>query len=103
MVLIFCGQVLSFIAIHLIFAYPSLPCNSSNPDVSFKPRVSEASDLQTQQHNGTPFLPLSRTPFPAVTIDQSITTYSGKTELSDWTDALAKDQSYIIYILQETQ
>lgn len=81
----------------------SLPCNSSNPDVSFKPRVSEASDLQTQQHNGTPFLPLSRTPFPAVTIDQSITTFSGTTKLLDWMDALVRDQSYIIYILQETQ
>lgn len=54
--------------------------NSSTPDVSLKPRVSEASDLQAQQHNGAPYLPLSRTPFPAVTVDQSITTYSGKTE-----------------------
>lgn len=76
----------------MLKTYASLPCHSSNPDISFKPRVSEASDLQTQQHNGTPFLPLSRTPFPAVTIDQSITTYSGTTELSEWTDALAKDQ-----------
>ncbi|PWA24887.1 hypothetical protein CCH79_00010120 [Gambusia affinis] len=54
--------------------------NSSTPDVSLKPRVSEASDLQTQQHNGAPYLPLSRTPFPAVTVDQSISTYSGKTQ-----------------------
>lgn len=53
--------------------------NSSTPDVSLKPRVSEASDLQAQQHNGAPYLPLSRTPFPAVTVDQSITTYSGRT------------------------
>ncbi|XP_054884657.1 UPF0606 protein KIAA1549L isoform X1 [Poeciliopsis prolifica] len=55
----------------------SIRCNSSTPDVSLKPRVSEASDLQTQQHNGAPYLPLSRTPFPAVTVDQSISTYSG--------------------------
>ncbi|TKS72998.1 UPF0606 protein KIAA1549L [Collichthys lucidus] len=51
--------------------------HSSTPDVSLKPRVSEASDLQAQQHNGAPYLPLSRTPFPAVTVDQSISTYSG--------------------------
>ncbi|XP_034734193.1 UPF0606 protein KIAA1549L isoform X2 [Etheostoma cragini] len=49
----------------------------STPDVSLKPRVPEASDLQAQQHNGAPYLPLSRTPFPAVTVDQSISTYSG--------------------------
>ncbi|XP_056138347.1 UPF0606 protein KIAA1549L [Lampris incognitus] len=49
----------------------------STPDVSLKPRVSEALDLQGQQHNGVPYLPLSRAPFPAVTVDQSITTYSG--------------------------
>ncbi|KAJ3596898.1 hypothetical protein NHX12_003298 [Muraenolepis orangiensis] len=30
-----------------------------------------------QQHNGGPYLPLSRAPFPAVTVDQSITNYSG--------------------------
>ncbi|KAM4553765.1 UPF0606 protein KIAA1549L isoform 2-T2 [Fundulus diaphanus] len=55
----------------------SIRCNSSTPDVSLKPRVSEASDLQAQQHNGAPYLPLARTPFPAVTVDQSISTYSG--------------------------
>ncbi|XP_047203773.1 UPF0606 protein KIAA1549L isoform X2 [Girardinichthys multiradiatus] len=55
----------------------SIRCNNSTPDVSLKPRVSEASDLQAQQHNGTPYLPLARTPFPAVTVDQSISTYSG--------------------------
>ncbi|KAM9808152.1 UPF0606 protein KIAA1549L [Neosynchiropus ocellatus] len=49
----------------------------STPDVSLKPRVSEASDVQAQQHNGAPYLPLSRAPFPAVTVDQSISTYSG--------------------------
>ncbi|KAM6937775.1 UPF0606 protein KIAA1549L isoform 2-T2 [Xenentodon cancila] len=49
----------------------------STPDVSLKPRVSEASELQAQQHNGAPYLPLSRTPFPAVTVDQSVNTYSG--------------------------
>lgn len=58
----------------------SLSVSSSTPDVSLKPRVSEASDLQAQQHNGgAPYLPLSRTPFPAVTVDQSIATYSGET------------------------
>ncbi|XP_013867622.1 UPF0606 protein KIAA1549L [Austrofundulus limnaeus] len=55
----------------------SIRCNSSTPDVSLKPRVSEASELQAQQHNGAPYLPLSRTPFPAVSVDQSISTYSG--------------------------
>uniref|UniRef100_A0A1A8GBN7 KIAA1549-like a n=1 Tax=Nothobranchius korthausae TaxID=1143690 RepID=A0A1A8GBN7_9TELE len=50
----------------------SIRCNSSTPDVSLKPRVSEASE-----HNGAPYLPLSRTPFPAVSVDQSISTYSG--------------------------
>lgn len=58
----------------------SSPLNSSTPDVSLKPRVSEALDLQGQQHNGAPYLPLSRAPFPAVTVDQSISTYSGITE-----------------------
>ncbi|XP_029952847.1 UPF0606 protein KIAA1549L-like [Salarias fasciatus] len=58
-------------------APPGTSLRRSTPDVSVKPRVSEASDLQTQQHNGTPYLPLSRTPFPAVTVDQSISTYSG--------------------------
>uniref|UniRef100_A0AAQ6IME1 KIAA1549-like a n=1 Tax=Anabas testudineus TaxID=64144 RepID=A0AAQ6IME1_ANATE len=56
---------------------PGTSIRRSTPDVSLKPRVSEASDLQAQQHNGAPYLPLSRTPFPAVTVDQSITTYSG--------------------------
>ncbi|KAG7262020.1 hypothetical protein CRUP_011758 [Coryphaenoides rupestris] len=36
-----------------------------------------ASDAQSQQHNGAPYLPLSRAPFPAVTVDQSIANYSG--------------------------
>lgn len=40
--------------------------------------MSDASDLQAQQHNGGPYLPLSRTPFPTVTVDQSITNYSGE-------------------------
>uniref|UniRef100_UPI0037E8A959 UPF0606 protein KIAA1549L isoform X2 n=1 Tax=Semicossyphus pulcher TaxID=241346 RepID=UPI0037E8A959 len=56
---------------------PGTSLRRSTPDVSLKPRVSEASDLQAQQLNGAPYLPLSRTPFPAVTVDQSITTYSG--------------------------
>ncbi|XP_026167554.1 UPF0606 protein KIAA1549L [Mastacembelus armatus] len=56
---------------------PGTSLRCSTPDVSLKPRVSESSDLQAQQHNGAPYLPLSRTPFPAVTVDQSITTYSG--------------------------
>lgn len=51
--------------------------HSSTPDVSLKPRVSEVSDLQAQQHNGVPYLPLSRAPFPSVTVDQSISAYSG--------------------------
>ncbi|XP_061679071.1 UPF0606 protein KIAA1549L isoform X2 [Syngnathoides biaculeatus] len=54
---------------------PSL--RRSTPDVSLKPRVSEASDLQEQKHNGAPYLPLSKTTFPAVSVDQSISTYSG--------------------------
>ncbi|XP_029290196.1 UPF0606 protein KIAA1549L isoform X2 [Cottoperca gobio] len=58
-------------------APPGTSLRRSTPDVSLKPRVSEASDLQAQQHNGAPYLPLSRTPFPAVTVDQSITAYSG--------------------------
>ena len=41
--------------------------------MSLKPRVTEASE----QHNGGPYQPLSRTPFPAVTVDQSISSYSG--------------------------
>ncbi|XP_077566344.1 UPF0606 protein KIAA1549L isoform X3 [Stigmatopora nigra] len=56
---------------------PGLSLRRSTPDVSLKPRVSEASDLQDQQHNGAPYLPLTRTTFPAVTVDQSISTYSG--------------------------
>ncbi|XP_029909987.1 UPF0606 protein KIAA1549L [Myripristis murdjan] len=56
---------------------PGTSLRRSTPDVSLKPRVSEASELQGQQHNGAPYLPLSRAPFPAVTVDQSITTYSG--------------------------
>ncbi|XP_058501338.1 UPF0606 protein KIAA1549L isoform X4 [Solea solea] len=56
---------------------PGTSIRRSTPDVSLKPRVSEASELQAQQHNGAPYLPMSRTPFPAVTVDQSVTTYSG--------------------------
>ncbi|KAM4572359.1 UPF0606 protein KIAA1549L isoform 2-T2 [Odontesthes bonariensis] len=56
---------------------PGTALQRSVPDVSMKPRLSEASELQAQQHNGAPYLPLSRTPFPAVTVDQSVTTYSG--------------------------
>ncbi|XP_077938598.1 UPF0606 protein KIAA1549L isoform X5 [Gasterosteus aculeatus] len=56
---------------------PGTSLRRSTPDVSLKPRVSEALDLQGQQHNGAPYLPLSRAPFPAVTVDQSISTYSG--------------------------
>lgn len=67
---------------------PLLSTDSSTPDVSLKPRVSEASELQAQQHNGAPYLPLSRTPFPAVTVDQSISTYSGTTH---WQDAEIHD------------
>lgn len=40
--------------------------------------MTDASDLQAQQHNGGPYLPLSRTPFPTVTVDQSINNYSGE-------------------------
>lgn len=40
--------------------------------------MSDASELQAQQHNGGPYLPLSRTPFPTVTVDQSINNYSGE-------------------------
>ncbi|XP_023811712.1 UPF0606 protein KIAA1549L isoform X2 [Oryzias latipes] len=54
---------------------PGTTLQCSTPDL--KPRVSEASDLQAQQHNGAPYLPLSRTPFPAVTVDQSVSTFSG--------------------------
>ncbi|XP_041652502.1 UPF0606 protein KIAA1549L isoform X2 [Cheilinus undulatus] len=65
----------------LIPSRPGPPAGTSlrrsTPDVSLKPRVSEATDMQAQQLNAAPFLPLSRTPFPAVTVDQSITNYSG--------------------------
>ncbi len=44
--------------------------------MSLKPRVSEASEMS--QHNGTPYLPINRAPFPAVTVDESMTSYSGK-------------------------
>ncbi|XP_034033108.1 UPF0606 protein KIAA1549L isoform X2 [Thalassophryne amazonica] len=56
---------------------PGTSIRCSTPDVSLKPRISEASELQALQHNGAPYLPVSRTPFPAVTVDQSISTYSG--------------------------
>lgn len=56
---------------------PGTSIRRSTPDMSIKPRVTEASELQAQQLNGAPYLPLSRTPFPAVTVDQSISTYSG--------------------------
>ncbi|XP_047189462.1 UPF0606 protein KIAA1549L isoform X2 [Scophthalmus maximus] len=56
---------------------PGTSLRRSTPDVSLKPRLTDASDLQAQQHNGAPYLPLSRTPFPAVTVDQSIAGYSG--------------------------
>ncbi|XP_041693786.2 UPF0606 protein KIAA1549L isoform X1 [Coregonus clupeaformis] len=48
----------------------------STPDISLKPRVSEASEMQNQ-HNGATYLPINRAPFPAVTVDQSMTSYSG--------------------------
>uniref|UniRef100_A0AAV2KYX3 Uncharacterized protein n=1 Tax=Knipowitschia caucasica TaxID=637954 RepID=A0AAV2KYX3_KNICA len=57
---------------------PGTSIRRSTPDMSLKPRVTETSDLQSQQHNGAPYLPLSRTPFPAVTVDQSISTYSAR-------------------------
>lgn len=69
--------VLLFHELHFYLTLVRPLLHSSTPDVSLKPRVSEASDLQAQQHNGAPYLPLSRTPFPAVTVDQSISTYSG--------------------------
>ncbi|XP_037306722.2 UPF0606 protein KIAA1549L isoform X2 [Pungitius pungitius] len=56
---------------------PGTSLRRSTPDVSLKPRGSEALNMQAQQHNGAPYLPLSRAPFPAVTVDQSISTYSG--------------------------
>ncbi|XP_063052111.1 UPF0606 protein KIAA1549L [Engraulis encrasicolus] len=55
---------------------PGTSMRRSTPDVSLKPRVSEASELQSQ-HSGAPYLPLNRAPFPAVTVDQSLTSYSG--------------------------
>ncbi|CAL8376067.1 unnamed protein product, partial [Arctogadus glacialis] len=48
------------------------PGFSSTPDVSLKPRLAEA----PEQHNAVPYPPPSRTPFPAVTVDQSISSYS---------------------------
>ncbi|KAM6973308.1 UPF0606 protein KIAA1549L, partial [Aplochiton taeniatus] len=55
--------------------HPGTSLRRSTPDVTVKPRLStEASE---NQHNTTPYLPLSRAPFPAVTVDQSMTTYSG--------------------------
>lgn len=79
-----------------------VPARSSNPDVSYKPRGSEAAELPPQQLNGAPFLPLSRTPFPAVTIDQSISTYSG-TASSGWTQEASTDPSLHVSVFQETQ
>ncbi|KAJ8002795.1 hypothetical protein DPEC_G00162680 [Dallia pectoralis] len=60
---------------------PSRPSQGSSvrrstPDVSLKPRISEASEMQSQ-HNGAPYLPINRAPFPSVTVDQSMTSYSG--------------------------
>ncbi|XP_055049079.2 UPF0606 protein KIAA1549L isoform X4 [Misgurnus anguillicaudatus] len=56
-------------------APPVTSLRRSTPDVSLKPRVSEASEIS--QHNGTPYLPINRAPFPAVTVDESMTSYSG--------------------------
>ncbi|XP_046906815.1 UPF0606 protein KIAA1549L [Hypomesus transpacificus] len=60
----------------LIPSCPGPPLGSalrrSTPDVSLKPRLSEVSELHT-----APYLPLSRAPFPAVTVDQTMTSYSG--------------------------
>ncbi|XP_057185738.1 UPF0606 protein KIAA1549L isoform X2 [Triplophysa rosa] len=56
-------------------APPGTSLRRSTPDMSLKPRVSEASEIS--QHNGTPYLPINRAPFPAVTVDESMTTYSG--------------------------
>lgn len=70
----------SFSFLHVSFCVHVLRSNSSTPDVSLKPRVSEVSELQAPLHNGAPYLPLSRTPFPAVSVDQSISNYSGRTQ-----------------------
>uniref|UniRef100_A0A8C2K4M4 KIAA1549-like a n=1 Tax=Cyprinus carpio TaxID=7962 RepID=A0A8C2K4M4_CYPCA len=56
-------------------APPGTSLRCSTPDTSLKPRVSEASEMS--QHNGTPYLPINRAPFPAVTVDESMTSYSG--------------------------
>ncbi|XP_051545181.1 UPF0606 protein KIAA1549L-like isoform X2 [Myxocyprinus asiaticus] len=56
-------------------APPGTSLRRSTPDMSLKPRVSEASEMS--QHNGTPYLPINRAPFPAVTVDESMTSYSG--------------------------
>ncbi|XP_016358552.1 UPF0606 protein KIAA1549L-like isoform X2 [Sinocyclocheilus anshuiensis] len=56
-------------------APPGTSLRGSTPDMSLKPRVSEASEMS--QHNGTPYLPINRAPFPAVTVDESMTSYSG--------------------------
>ncbi|KAI4898544.1 hypothetical protein NFI96_002695 [Prochilodus magdalenae] len=56
-------------------APPGTSLRCSTPDMSLKPRVSEASEMS--QHNGTPYLPINRAPFPAVTVDQSMSSYSG--------------------------
>uniref|UniRef100_A0A4W5JY22 KIAA1549-like a n=1 Tax=Hucho hucho TaxID=62062 RepID=A0A4W5JY22_9TELE len=55
---------------------PGTSMRRSTPDISLKPRVSEASEIQNQ-HNGATYLPINRAPFPAVTVDQSMTSYSG--------------------------
>ncbi|XP_035388286.1 UPF0606 protein KIAA1549L isoform X2 [Electrophorus electricus] len=56
-------------------APPGTSIRRSTPDMSLKPRVSEASEMS--QHNGAPYLPINRAPFPAVTVDQSMSSYSG--------------------------
>ncbi|GAA6094427.1 UPF0606 protein KIAA1549L isoform X2 [Tachysurus ichikawai] len=56
-------------------APPGTSVRRSTPDMSLKPRVSEASEMN--QHNGAPYLPINRAPFPAVTVDQSMSSYSG--------------------------
>nr|XP_046202885.1 UPF0606 protein KIAA1549L-like isoform X6 [Oncorhynchus gorbuscha] len=55
---------------------PGTSMRRSTPDISLKPRISEASEIQNQ-HNGATYLPINRAPFPAVTVDQSMTSYSG--------------------------
>ncbi|KAK1804592.1 hypothetical protein P4O66_020586 [Electrophorus voltai] len=56
-------------------APPGTSIRRSTPDMSLKPCVSEASEMS--QHNGAPYLPINRAPFPAVTVDQSMSSYSG--------------------------